>query len=617
MTWWRPVACLLATVWVTQPSAAAVEGYRYSRQIEVTSPGWKAIELEGAATSSRSLWLLDPGGREISLYGPSNQQAQRAVQIVDIEGTEDGWRIDMDLGASPAKHSRLYFDLEQSAVAARCRLEASTDGIEWSPLTTGSLFRIGPWDQLSRSALDYTPGRWRYLRLWWPKSTELPSIRRAAVAISRPVETTQIEVDDCRVLDDQRSRCWLETWPGVERVELVVDGEGHYGVWWSLYRSAGEPVSQSLEFRGPRAEITIEPEPGPHPPRDMRIDLWARAGGPVPRLLRASASYAKRAVYFEARTTGTFVLAYGGLQENPEFSIVPMSANPAWLEAGEESRAPWPVLPRSIAAAKVALSEDNWLLRWAVEAPGAAPGDLVELRLDETAAQQVRGYDWRLVSGDRQIPFARLDSERPASQAWFGLQPMGSGRSQAELDLGAAIDSSQSSLELFSRSGPFERLVSGHTEHPQPAGHPIRQTRQFEGRPWSCPASHPTGCVLRLGLRESASDQLTLSFDDGDNPPIAELTAELWTPTSRWLFIWPETDQVSLLAYADLPSPSYELDAYGRVLAERPRVEASVSGGGKPRHQLGSQRWLLPMAYALVAIVLIWLLRRLLTQKTD
>ncbi len=604
--------CLAVSALLLASSASAEQSYRSSRPVLVQEPGWIAVELEEPAARSGTVQVLNPQGQLMDLYQLPAGAVSRPARIVELEELAAGWQIVIDLGASPPLHSRLHFELRSIELANRCLLEGSFDRQGWEQLTEGSLFRIGGFEGGSRATLDYPEGRWRYLRLHWPRSAGLPEVRQLGVSTTARLREVEIEPTDCSLLADGRSRCWLAVPHGLDQLHLEVDDDGRYGYWVSFFGENSVPGSRHGWFEG--SQLALAPTTEESDGLDsLRIDIWS-AAGPGPRVLGAQARFRPTAVVFRAATAGRYQLVSGGLEPSQTRGAGPAeAASAAWLESGQESLAPWPRLPPTVVEPRVELAQ-GWSHRWRIEAPAAHPDELVELSLPSQVLALISDLgELRLKAGGQQIPYTRPLARRWRSAALHtGLTPSGSAPSFLDLELSR---SPTAFLELFSRQTLFDKTLHGTLSDDLSAARQSPRRPAFQSTRWRCQALRPAGCARRLQMTSEGFDKLRLEFEDGDNPALDEVSVERWQLDTRLVFVWPAGGEVSLVRYAEASEPQYDLQELARVVDERPRAPAML-GLSEPA---ASDRWhwLLPASYSAAALVLLWLLRRLLREPTD
>jgi hypothetical protein len=250
-----------------------------------------------------------------------------------------------------------------------------------------------------------------------------------------------------------------------------------------------------------------------------------------------------------------------------------------------------------------------------VAAPAGAAIRLLLPGAVESAARADLG-DLRLARQGRQVAYLVEDVAVPErATTWDRItpRPREEGVSGAELPLPGALARLPGELLLRVPSRPLRRDVrllrpgiSDGVGEPPPVA-----TSWIE---WRCEPSPPLPCELSLPLPGGGRGPLQLEVRDGDNAPLAALSAELWRPRRALLFPWPG-GPVALLAGAPrLPAPAYDLTAVERELRARParmaRLGPAIEGWeGAPARW---PRWAVLSSLALAATVLLLLLARAL-----
>jgi hypothetical protein len=267
---------------------------------------------------------------------------------------------------------------------------------------------------------------------------------------------------------------------------------------------------------------------------------------------------------------------------------------------------------------------------WRVVAPSARPGFLVRLELPDAVYRTARIDlgNLRLVTGQRQIPFYRWSPATPALvvRSW-GLEPSSSGRKSKESEEEIHLPEPGlplTELDLSAPALPLRRVVGVRYLEPVRQA-PRQETPRRRDRPaavrqtWECRPQPPLPCSERLPLSGRAPQVLAVRFQDGDNPPLAELDAAIWRRRDVLLFVWPEAAEnapVRLLVGPDtLKAPSYDLTALGDTLLSHPWQPAELSLEGEA---LNSEprwtRWVMPLTLVIAGICLVVLLGRILSE---
>jgi hypothetical protein len=619
-----------------------VEGFHYTREVEVPAAGWVRVPLDLAALQhlapgAMDLHVFAPGGGEVPVRVaasvPRSERSPVTVQEVKKEGK--GWVILLDTGAGTAPHERLVFDITRTTVAPSVVLESSPDNAAWRPLAAGDLFRIGSADGLERTSLSYPATRDRYLRLHWPGEAGLPRVSAVEVeTVTGPSVTVGVEDAECDTSRPGLAVCVLSLPASgqlLRRLTLEVEGDGRVGYVLREPRDARwSPLARGVWQReGERTRHLLTGTREPLAGSLLRLELHG-SGETPPRLAAWGADLAVQTALFRAEEPGRYTLAYGGgapAESRP--ASPPAGVEIAWLEAGPEREHPLPPLPATVTAPGIALGDRGFSGSWTVIAPSAKPGDLVRLEIPDGVYGTARRDlgDLRLAAGERQIPFFRWSPPAPVLAAEErDLRPdpvsRGGSESQVEINLpGTGLPLTE--LDLSVPPAPLRRAVG--VRYLQPA----RSLREKAGgrdespvarETWECRPEPPLPCRQQFPLPGPAPALLGVRFHDGDNPPLTGLDAAVWRRSDILLFVWPEvgTDTpVRLLAGAEgLRDPSYDLETLGDALLGRPWQPAELDLEGRASEGgAGWSRWVMPVTLAIAGIFLLLLLRRILAES--
>lgn len=648
-----PGLAVLALILSAAAGHAAVEGFHYNREIAVPAVGWVRVPLDLAAIQhlapgASDLHIFSPAGSEVPLrIEPAVPRSERRpVTLSPPTRVDDGWELILDLGADPLPHERLFLQPARSPLPPPDRIESGPDGAAWQPLTIGEPAPPGA-NSSSESDSENSgeDGEWvpiaypatgdRYLRFHWPRQGQAPRITAAEVeAVTGPTLSVTTRTTDCDTSRPGVAFCTL-TLPAagqtVRRLMVEIQGGGRTGYRLEAPRqSRWHTLAEGVWQRSGTATRHLLPGgPGPLADSLLRLELHGSPQNP-PRLASWGAELSVQTVLFHAEEGGRYVLAYGGApRTEPRRAKPPEGDEAAWLKAGAEiERAPAP-LPAAATAPAVRIGSRRLGGAWRVVAPAARPGLLVRLELPDAvyAAGRADLGNLRLVSGERQIPFYRWSPATPAlvAREW-GLELTGSGRrksgeSEVEIRLpqrGLPL----TELELMAPAGPLRRAVG--VRYLEPARAPRRENGKRRDRvaavrqTWICRPQPPLPCLERLPLPDHAPQVISVRFQDGDNPPLADLDAALWRRRDVLLFVWPEAEEttpVRLLAGPDtLKAPSYDLAALGETLLTYPWQPAELSLEGNASQEPRWGRWVMPVTLMIAGICLIFLLGRILSE---
>ncbi|HEX3553453.1 MAG TPA: DUF3999 family protein [Thermoanaerobaculia bacterium] len=614
----------------------AVEGYHYTREVQVPAAGWVRVPLDLAAIQH-----LAPGGADLHVVSPAGGEVpvhietaaprteRRPVKPATAERDETGWSLLLDLGPDTIPHERLFLQTVRPSLARPDRIESSADGNRWLPLAPGETFRAQAGEDWTAISYPATGDRW--LRLHWPREAGAPKIAAAEVeSVTGPTLSVATGNADCDPGPPGAIFCTLPLPAAgqvVRRLTVEVEGKGNVGYRLDApregrWRSLAEGVWQR-EGRRTRHVLTggAEALPDDH----LRLELYA--AGAAPRLASYGLELPVQTALFKAEEAGRYTLAYGGAPRRAGTAPA-VDEDADWLEAGAESEHPLPALPATAAAPGVRLGSLRLKASWRVTAPAARAGSLVRLELPEAVYAFARTDlgNLRLVAADRQIPFYLWSPATPDLALWeSGVRPSEDVRAKegtleihlarpglplTELDVLAPARPLHRSLTVRYLE-PVAQLAQRGAEAPKPVPLPnLRET-------WECMPQPPLPCRLRIPLPGRAPSVLALQLRDGDNPPLADLDTAVWRRRHVLLFVWPGGTSVRLLAGPDsLKAPSYDLQAVGDALLGRPWQPAEIGSGGNAA--AGGQpwwsRWLRPMMLGVAALCLVFLLRRILME---
>jgi Protein of unknown function (DUF3999) len=645
----RAVAAGLLAASLAAP-AAAVEGFLYSREVQVPAAGWVRVPLDLTAVQhlapgGADLHAFAPGGGEVALrVAPAAQRSERRdVTVVKVEKTEGGWTLLLDAGPDPAPHERLFFAMAHMASAPSVRLDGSADGKAWQALATGDLFRIGESAGLQQIALSYPSTTDRFLRLEWPQEAGFPRVQAVEVeTVSGPSVTYTTRGAECQAAGTSSSSGMACSFPlpapGQVLRRLTVDVEGSGAVGYRLY----EPRSGTWRLlregawqrSGNRTQHFLAGGREELAGSRLRLELFG-AGNAAPRLAGWGIELAVQTVLFRAEEAGRYTLAYGGaVRRNHRLEEPPADADTAWLEAGPEKEQSVPAVSAMREALRTPgapLGKERFDISWTVIAPSAKPGDLVRLELPDVVYANARRDlgDLRVALGQSQIPFFRWTPPEPAPAGGQPLHPgpvHRPGESESEVTLPAS-GLPLTELVLTAPGGPLRRTVGVRYLEPvrrlrrlpqDPMGDPREQppvTRTL----WQCDPEPPLPCREALELPGAAPKLLSVRLDDGDNPPLAGLDAAVWRRRDVLLFVWPKSgkgEAVKLMAGSErLTAPAYDFATLGEVLLARPWQTAELDLTGTATAQPSRwARWALPIALTLAGLFLLLLLRRILAE---
>ncbi|HEX9940382.1 MAG TPA: DUF3999 family protein [Thermoanaerobaculia bacterium] len=626
------------------PAAAAVQGFHYTREIEVPSPGWVRVPLDLAALQhmapgAADLHVFAPAGSEVSLrVEAAAPHSERRPLVVPRPGrVGDGWELVLDAGADPLPRERLFLQAVRPPLAPPDRIESSPDGSAWQPLAVTEPLRTdGGEDSAGWVSVSYPATGDRYLRLHWPRGAEPPRIAAAEVeAVTGPTLSVTTRDAECDTARPGEAFCTLTLpAPGqiVRQLTLEITGAGNVGHLLDEPREAHwYPLAEGVWQRtGGRTRHLIAGGPAPVADSVLRLELYGSTQDP-PRLASWSVEIKVQTVLFRAGEAGRYTLAYGGApraEARQEEAVE--AADAVWLEAGAEIEHAPPPLPVTATAPSVRLESRRLAAAWRVVAPSAKPRFLVRLELPDIVYGATRADlgNLRLVAGERQIPFYRWSPAAPALvDGRQELEPSPRGRRSAESEVEIHLPQPGlplTELDLTAPAGLLRRTIG--VRYLEPARNPRKEngarkeSQAAVRQTWECHPQPPLPCRERLSLPGRAPQVLSVRFHDGDNPPLASVEADVWRRRDVLLFVWPEVEEdtpVRLLAGPDtLSAPSYDLGALGEALLSHPwqPAELDLEGEAAPANEPWWSHWVRPMILLIAAVGLVLLLRRILAE---
>jgi hypothetical protein len=618
-----------------------LQGTPYSRPVEVPAAGWVRVPLDLAALHHLGLYsslrVTAPGGEEVPHWTAPfvEDGARRAVKLLDVRKDERGWTLRLDVGPEPLVHERLLLDFARLTTAPDVALDASLDGKSWEPLVAGDLFRLGQAEGLARTSLLYPATSARYLRLAWPRQAGFPELRGVQVEPIDPGRSLTITSPNnpCRGGPSAATLACRLPLPAAGQTvrRLTVELAAGATVGYRLYQpreGAWRPLAAGVWRGVGGAARHVLPLPRePLAGDSLRLELFAAAGDPPPRLLRHSFDLAVDTVLFYAEAPGRYTLSYGGLPSpgpasgQQESRSVAAGVEAAWVAPGPEEEARLPPLPAA-AAPGARISGERFRASWPVAASGAAPGDLVRLALPDMVYGQARPDlgDLRLVAANRQIPYVRWSPPDPVAVLERAeLRPEAEkGRHYSRIEVSLPATSLPvTEIQLTAPPEALRRPVGVRYPDAGPPGLAPREERLVARDSWECFPEPPLPCALALPLAGPASRRVAVRFADGDNAPLPTVDLSVWRRGDVLLFAWPGQGRVQLLAGApELAAPVYDLAALAEVLPVRPWQSAELDLGADLRR--GSppwwSRWVLPATLAVAGLFLLALLRRILSE---
>ncbi len=628
---------------------AAVEGFHYTREVQVPAPGWVRVPLDLAtlqhlAPGASDLHVLSPAGGEIPfrIEPAAPRSERRPVTLSKPERVDDGWQIAVDLGADPLPHERLFLQPVFPPLTPPDRIDSSPDGAAWQPLagSFGEVEGDSGWTPFSYPATGD-----RHLRFHWARQAQPPRVAAAEVeAVTGPTLSVTSRDTECDTSQPGQAFCTLVLPAAgqiVRRLTLEITGGGRTGYRLeaprdSRWQTLAEGVWQRQEGAARSLRHLIAGGPEPMADAILRLELHGSVQDP-PRVASWGVETSVQTVLFRADEPGRYALAYGGVARTEARRTAaspapaPADIESSWLEAGTETEHSPPPLPAAATAPAVRLGSRRLAAAWRVVAPSAHPGFLVRLELPDAVYRAARADlgNLRLVSGERQIPFYRWSPAAPAlvARSW-DLDPRGSSRRSRESDLEIRLPEPGlplTELDLTAPARPMRRAVGVRYLEPAVEAAPRKENGKRRNRPpaavrqtWECRPQPPLPCHERLPLPGRAPQVLSVRFYDGDNPPLADLEAAVWRRRDVLLFVWPEGEETApvrlLVGPETLRPPSYDLAALGETLLGHPWQPAELSLEGNAASEPRWARWVMPVTLVIAGICLVVLLGRILSE---
>ena len=569
--------------------------------------GFEVLGPDGARVPVRLL-ALDAGG------------APRTARVVAVTQTPGGWSVIIDAGPSAPPHQGLRLPLAAGGLA-EVELAASADRDEWTPLATATLFRLGAGEELQGSALAYPATDARYLRLSWPAAAQFPRLREVELeSVATGTEEAALPPSACTADGARRTTCDFSALGdrAVESIDLVLPAGRAAG--WRL-RAAADGRWQTLGAGSWAPLPTTAPRrlPAGGTGAALRLELWGETDAPVPSQL--SARLLPLALAIDAPGAGTYELRSAPGLPRPPAEAAAGNAGAQWIVPGD----PQPLaaaLPPLAVPAGGPLPRAAFARHWPVRTQ-ARPGDAVRLTLPGAVEAATRAdlADLRLARQGRQVPYL-VDvvavPERVATWERIAPQPRQQGTSVAELPLPAGVGRLDGELLLRVPPRPLRRDIrlvrQGTSEGVGDAPDLVTPWRE-----WRCEPLPPLPCELALPSLAAGRGPLRVEIADGDNAPLAEISAELWQPRRALVFPWPGEPVALLTGSPRVGVPSYELAAVADDLRARParaaRLGPALEGwDGAPARW---PRWVVLASLGLAAAVLLLLLARALPRMPE
>ena len=610
----------------------AAQAFTWQRQVNPSGRGPQRLDVDlallaASRASLADLRLKDAAGVECPyvLVAPAKAEPPwLRGQPLPLPESKVASGVEVDLG-SPVRTGRLRVEGLRAPFLKRFRLEGSGDRQRWTELVgSGSLFDL-PAEGLRLLTVDFPDGEYRYLRLVWDDRTSARVPLPLSVSVQRrgPAAAVLLAPSDWQRRPSE---------PGVSRFKVSLPGPGlplralvlDVGGAGPLLRRTRVLESRlqagALVPRALGAGLIKRAQHGDASASDLRIPLEAPLGtelelrvddGNNPALALAGVQLELEPqpwIYFEARGDGPLTAFCGDARlARPRYDREALSQS---LGSALTARAEWgPQLPLSPVAQAGALGlemEPGALLdasgfKFHRAVPPGAPG-LAALVMDaHVLSHSPRLADLRLVNGQgRQIPYLLEQSDEPLSLDLAVPQ----GRSQGHSTLYAIVLPQSglpgAELVLETSSRVFQRRVRLREETPESG------TRELATETWIHGDSGDPAPALVLPLPPTATPQLTLEVDEGDNQALPLRSARLLLPTWRLRYFQPE-GPLTLCYGQELEAPSYDLALLAERFRNAPAREVTLAPEGAPG-DTGQGRGLEKAFWAVLVVAVVALL---------
>ena len=620
--------------------ATVLAGAQPFQVAEVSSAEGRAGVASGGASDLR---LYDANNKEVSylLVTPQVEPQWRGARLLRVEPTKvtSGFEADLE---QLLPIDRLRIEGLPAPFLKRVRLEASGDRSHWTVLVPeGTLFDL-PNDQLELTALDFTAGTYRYLRVTWDdrSSARMPLPRRVNVRVASPTHgpaplQTQVAVDR-RPSEPGKSRFRIQL-PGahlpIVAIELNVAGgnvlraaritEGRLDGGTVVPTELGAATLRRSVRDGIAATSLRIPI---SPPSEAQLELSVDDGNNPPLAVTgATAVFATLPFIFFESNGQPLVARYGDNRlRAPSYdleaerdrvpSLTLMTAR--W----GEPRASTVAASDSTASIPLAGGEiDPRSFRYSRTIPNQSAG-LTTLPLDAAALAHGSLNDVRVATDDgHQVPFLIERLDEPLSVVLPTLERVKSARDPASRSryrihlpyagLPASRLVIDTDARVFERQVAVEMLPSAEDDARARRGSIMIAQSTWRHTEPELPAS-----ALAIELPPLRVADLSLVIDEGDNAPLPIRDATLLLPSYRLRFFRDGHTPLTLLyGRSDLGAPRYDLALLAPRLLGRPAQDVLPGSEQGASNVTGVTPTIVFWgALALAVLVLVVLIARLL-----
>jgi hypothetical protein len=611
------------------------------RSVTVEKPGWVRIALDGhtlARLDELPNWrVFDAAGTPVPARVLAPVRGLVPAQALSSEknATDTAYVLGFDLGPTPLRHDACNVVPDREVDAQGCTLEGSRDGKEWSPLAAGTIFRIGSGTNLQSAKLSYPASECRYLRLSWPASAGLPKLQSVSVAttsdLPAPRATCELQVTEdapVRGAPTFRVDCLSQ---GFETIELDVAARERCAYVFERCFDTGwrKLAAATLATTGDVTTLRVQ-APG-FPAREQ---ARMRFFGGNTKLLAARGTFEPRWLLFEARVPGAYAF-----QALPAWLPAPASASELALDQvkeplldlalGAPTPLPAPALPNGFGAPYAPSQRMRIIAAYKVLAD-AAPGTIVDIDLHPEVQRRLTDgkTDLGLRAGTSILPCMIT---RPTLHATLfearGLapQPAESPKGESSLSIAAPEDlciADHIEIALPPRTAPRSVSVALKLT-PRPG---VEHSTCALGRvAWDDSLTRDNDLIpcegsLHLTVPRERWESLELTFDNGNLPPVTNVTVTLFRPRAALRCVWPASAgvEVTLVPSEAAVDLRHSLVPQGALLLAMPAKEAHIDITTAVEAESSAEKtrrgWF-TAALAVVAGVLVLVLARALKAK--
>ena len=613
--------------------------FAHERSVIPGAPGANRLDadvalLAGAQPDLRDLRLVDAQQREVGYLLVRDEPEPRWLlgSMLPIAATRKSSGFEADFGRT-ATIDRVRLDRIAAPFLKRVTVEGSGDRTRWTLLADATVFDL-PDEELRRTEIAFTPGRYRYLRFVWDDRSSAPVSAGAVRArehdsAARPEPMRFGTTFMKRASEPGKSRYRI-TLPGAHLPITHLEIEVAQG---NVFRTAkvteprlaaGEVVPHDLGSARLRrterdgvvaAEMSIPIGPTSGRQLDLEID---DASNPPLNITAIRARLAPQPwIYFESPDGAPLRARYGNatlrapaydLEAYRSYVSTKNVARSKWGERTAGSTASGDGRTEARPAFGAAVDRDAF--RVSRRLPDAPPG-LTVLLLDAHAlAHSNELRDLRLADPEgRQVPYLIEHRAEPlAVKLALPARHASGSRSIYRIQLPYARLPG-GTLMLTTGARVFEREVT------------VRQRRGgvISSATWRSSEPDLPPPALRLELPYPVPRTLELLVDEGDNAPLPVESVHLLLPSEALRFSHPGTPLFLLYGNPRAGAPRYDLSLLAPRLFAEPARELSLGPAPDVRAPDDDRagRKLFWIGIVVAAVVLVAMLLRLVLVRPE